>query len=216
MTESTAPSTSAAVRRVADGSRRKPRAVPEHRRTLPVRAVPTHSAQPARPGAASADGCLTASVLPRLHYETLCSTPSRRVNPQVHTKRRGARGDAHRHERRRRRGRLGQDPAAFERRVRGVQPTDRQSMGLCISPQRVVCGRGRNPTLSASMLGMAPWIAFVRRERGFIPRDIASGAERKGLRPKAGAVWRFSRRGPSRPVRATGPAARRTGRASRV
>ena len=81
---------------------------------------------------------------------------------------------------------------------------------------RVVCGRGRNPTLSASMLGMAPWIAFVRRERGFIPRDIASGVERKGLRPKAGAVWRFSRRGPSRPARATGPQAPRTGRASRV
>ena len=82
--------------------------------------------------------------------------------------------------------------------------------------KRVVCGRGRNPTLSASMLGMAPWIAFVRRERGFIPRDIASGVERKGLRPKAGAVWRFSRRGPSRPARATGPQAPRTGRASRV
>ena len=29
--------------------------------------------------------------------------------------------------------------------------------------------------LSASTLGIAPWIAFVRRERGFIPRDTASG-----------------------------------------
>ena len=37
----------------------------------------------------------------------------------------------------RRRGRLAQDPPALERRVRGVQPTDRQPMGLRISPQRL-------------------------------------------------------------------------------
>ena len=48
---------------------------------------------------------------------------------QMHAKRGGCCRDAHRHERRRRRGRLFRSAAAFERRAHGIQRPDRQLMG---------------------------------------------------------------------------------------